>query len=105
MPWKEVSIMSEREEFVRLALQEGANKSELCRRFEISRPTGDKWIARFGAQDRAGLADRSRRPQHTPTRVAVQVEDLIVRMRQAHRAWGARTTSSMGRRAGRRSIR
>jgi hypothetical protein len=30
MPWKEVSIMSEREEFVRLALQEGANKSELC---------------------------------------------------------------------------
>ena len=91
MPWKEVSIMSEREEFVRLALQEGANKSELCRRFEISRPTGDKWIARFAAQGRAGLADRSRRPEHTPTRVAVQVEDLIVRMRQAHRAWGART--------------
>jgi transposase InsO family protein len=91
MPWKEVSIMSEREEFVRLALQEGANKSELCRRFKVSRPTGDKWIARFGAQGRAGLADRSRRPEHTPTRVAVRVEDLIVRMRQDHRAWGART--------------
>ncbi len=91
MPWKEVSIMSEREEFVRLALQEGANKSELCRRFNISRPTGDKWLARFEAQGRAGLADRSRRPQHTPTRVGARVEDLIVCMRQAHRAWGART--------------
>jgi transposase InsO family protein len=91
MPWKEVSIMSQREEFVRLALQEGAKKSELCRRFDISRPTGDKWLVRFQAQGRAGLADRSRRPQHTPTRVDAQVEDLIVHMRQAHRAWGART--------------
>jgi transposase InsO family protein len=91
MAWKEVSIMSQREEFVRLALQEGANKSELCRRFDISRPTGDKWLVRFQAQGRAGLADRSRRPQHTPTRVDAPVEDLIVRMRQAHRAWGART--------------
>jgi transposase InsO family protein len=91
MPWKEVSIMSEREEFVRWALQEGANISELCRRFNISRPTGYKMLARYAAQGRGGLADRSRRPQHTPTRVDAQVEDLIVQMRQAHPAWGART--------------
>jgi len=91
MPWKEVSIMSEREEFVRLALQEGANMSELCRRFNISRPTGYKMLARYEAQGRAGLADRSRRPQHTPTRVDAHSEELIVQMRQAHRAWGART--------------
>src|SRR4051794_18592185 len=91
MPWKEVSIMSKREEFVRLALQEGANISELCRRFNISRPTGYKMLTRYASQGRAGLADRSRRPQHTPTRVAAHVEDLIVRMRQAHPAWGART--------------
>jgi transposase InsO family protein len=91
MPWKEVSIMSEREEFVRLALQEGANMSELCRRFNVSRPTGYKLLARYQAEGRAGLADRSRRPQHSPTRVAAQVEQLITRMRQAHPAWGART--------------
>ena len=35
MPWREVSIMDERREFVRLAMQEGANRRELCRRFGI----------------------------------------------------------------------
>ena len=36
MPWKQVSAMDQREEFVRLALLEGANRRELCRRFGIS---------------------------------------------------------------------
>lgn len=91
MPWKEVSIMSAREEFVRLAMQSGANKSELCRRYRISRPTGDKWIERFEAQGRAGLADRSRRPQCSPERTRLAVEEAIVTLRRQHPAWGART--------------
>src|ERR1700682_1122700 len=49
MPWKEVSIMSAREEFVVLASQEGANVRELCRRFKISAPTGYKWLTRYRA--------------------------------------------------------
>ena len=32
MPWNEVSVMDQRREFVRLALQEGANRREVCRR-------------------------------------------------------------------------
>jgi len=91
MPWKEVSIMSAREEFVRLVLQPGANKSELCRRFEISRPTGDKWIERFQMQGKAGLAERSRRPQRTPARTIADIEETIVALRKEHPAWGART--------------
>ena len=88
MPWREVSIMSRREEFVRLATQPGANKSELCRRFEISRPTGDKWIAR--SRQGEGFADRSRRPQHSPLRTAPSVEQPIVQLRHEYPAWGAR---------------
>src|SRR6185295_919800 len=91
MPWKEVSIMSAREEFVRLAMQPEANKSELCRRFGISRPTADKWIERFRAQGKAGLADRSRRAHRMPERTAAQIEEAIVALRREHPAWGART--------------
>ena len=91
MPWKEVSIMSAREEFVRLAAQPGANKSELCRRFEISRPTGNKWIERFQMQGKAGLAEHSRRPKRTPARTTADIEGAIVALRKAHPAWGART--------------
>ena len=37
MPWREVSVVDQRREFVRLAMQEGANRRELCRRFGITR--------------------------------------------------------------------
>ena len=36
MPWHEVSVVDQRREFVRLAMQEGANRRELCRRFYSS---------------------------------------------------------------------
>lgn len=46
MAWKEVSLMSQREEFVVLASVEGANFSELCRRFGVSalRASGSRLI-------------------------------------------------------------
>jgi transposase-like protein len=61
MPWREVSVMDERREFVRLAMQEGVNRREPCRRFGISPDIGYKWLARWQAGDRE-LVDRSRRP-------------------------------------------
>ena len=51
MPWSEVSVMDQRHEFVRLALQEGANRRELCRRFNISPDVGYKWLRRWQAGD------------------------------------------------------
>ncbi|MQU84496.1 helix-turn-helix domain-containing protein, partial [Sinorhizobium meliloti] len=67
MPWRGVSTMGERREFVRLALEEGVDRRELCRRFGISPDTGYKWLARWEAGDRE-LADRSRRPHISPMR-------------------------------------
>ena len=64
MPWREVSIMEQRREFVRLAMQDGVNRRELCRRFGIHPDTGYKWLGRFVADEE--LADRSRRPHSSP---------------------------------------
>jgi transposase-like protein len=69
MPWQEVSVMDQRREFVLLAMQEGVNRRELCRRFGISPDVGYKWLARWQAGDHE-LADRSRRPHVTPKRSA-----------------------------------
>jgi transposase InsO family protein len=88
MPWREVSKMDERREFVRLARQEGANRRELCRRFGIHADTGYKWLGR-GMTDEE-LADRSRRPHSSPTRTAAAIEAGILAVRDAHPAWGAR---------------
>jgi transposase InsO family protein len=90
MPWQEVSAMDQRCEFVRLAKQDGANRRELCRRYGISPETGYKWLARWAAGGATALADRSRRPQHSPARTGEALESHILQLRDAHPAWGAR---------------
>jgi putative transposase len=89
MPWQEVSVMGQRREFVRLAMQEYANRRELCRRFGISPETGYKWLGRWLAGE-AALVDRSRRPHFSPERTEAETEALVLAVRDAHPAWGAR---------------
>ena len=88
MPWREVSTMDQRREFVLFAMQEGRNLRELCRRFGISPDVGYKWLRRFAANGE--LADRSRRPHTSPLRSDVAIEAAVVAVRDAHPAWGAR---------------
>jgi transposase InsO family protein len=88
MPWREVSKMDERREFVRLAMQEGANRRELCRRYGIHPDTGYKWLMRAAGDEE--LADRSRRPHTSPARTTAPIEQQILAVRDAHPAWGAR---------------
>jgi transposase InsO family protein len=89
MPWQEVSIVEQRVEFVRLAMQAGANRRELFRRFGIHPDTGYKWLSRWSG-DAASLADRSRRPHASPQRTQAQIEAKVLALRDAHPAWGAR---------------
>src|SRR5271170_3041243 len=81
MPWKELSAMSLRLEFVRLANQPDANIRELCRRFDISPKTAYKWLARFRDLGEQGLIDQSRRPVRSPERTAGEIEQRIVALR------------------------
>lgn len=90
MPWKEVSSMGLRVEFVGLAGGKGAKVMALCRRFGISRKTGYKWLARYKQAGESGLADQSRRPHGSPTRTSAEIEELLVKARQDHPAWGGR---------------
>lgn len=83
-------MVNQREEFVRLASQEGANVSELCRRFEISRKTGYKWLARWASEGVAGLEDQSLRPRNSPGKTSGAIEAKVLKVRKAHPAWGAR---------------
>jgi transposase InsO family protein len=99
MPWREVSVMEQRREFVRLALQEGVNRRELSRRFGISATVGYKWLQRFAAGD-TELADRSRRPHGSPARSAAAIEAAVLAVRDAHPAWGARKIACCLERAG-----
>jgi transposase InsO family protein len=89
MPWREVSIMNQRLEFVALARNPGTNRRELCRRFGISAKTGYKWLER-AAGEGDWAADRSRRPHASPGQTAAAVETAVLKLRDKHPAWGAR---------------
>lgn len=91
MPWEEVTRVSLRREFVQLAMQAGANKRELCRRFKISPKTGYKWLQRYQSAGTEGLDDRSRRPHCSPARTQAAIEQEVIRLRaESRNCWGGR---------------
>jgi transposase InsO family protein len=104
MPWGERSTVSLRREFVMLALGEGSNFAELCRRYGIQRRIGYKWLERYRLEGEAGLPDRSRRPTGSPHRTAAAVEAAVVELRQKHPCWGARKLARRLRDLGRENI-
>lgn len=90
MPWRDVSVMRQREEFVALAQQPGVNRRELCRRFGISAQTGYRWLHRAATAGAGWSADRSHRPQSSPGRSDPALEAAVLSLRDTHPAWGAR---------------
>jgi len=82
--------MSQRVEFVQEAMKENSNIRALCREYRITARTGYKWIKRYKEQGEMGLYDRSRRPKHSPRKSNPIIEDAVLRVRDAHPAWGGR---------------
>ena len=93
MAWKESDLMSLRQEFVVMAQHPGITVAEVCRRYNISRKTGYKWLERDGAGDH--LADRSRRPHTSPNRTSVRLERAVLQVRRQHPAWGGRKINAV----------
>jgi len=62
--------------------------SELCDRYQISRPTGYKWVDRIENEGLKAVKDRSRAPLGQPNRTPEQVEREILALREKY-GWGA----------------
>ena len=89
MPFQTRTIMTSREEYVKQATKDNSNKSELCKRFGISRTTGYKWLRRFESDGVNGLRDKSKRPRLSPGKTPREIENLVLMLRDKHPAWGA----------------
>ena len=68
---------------------EGASVAELAETYEVSRKTVYKWLARYQENGAAGLADRSRKPQRSPTELSDEIVKKIIAARQRWK-WGPR---------------
>lgn len=90
MPWKETNVLEERIAFVARALGGSESVSALCREFGVSRPTGYRWLRRYGEEgDLRRLTDRSSRPRRSPSQTPAAVEDRVEALRKAY-GWGAK---------------
>lgn len=89
MSWETKTVMEQREQFVAEVMEGRETVSDLCRKYEISRKTGYKWIKR--AAEGLQLCDQSRRPHQQPSKTAENIEQQIVQMRLTHPVWGGRT--------------
>jgi transposase InsO family protein len=88
MPWKEIRVEEQR----LLVIQdrrEGMSISELAEINGVSRKTIYKWLDRYEQSGLEGLADLSRRPHQSPTRVREEVEAAIIEARLRWK-WGPR---------------
>src|SRR5436190_7235839 len=87
MPWKEHRRLDLKKEFVLAATSPGANISELCRRYGVSRNNGYKWLRRYKTEGHEGLHDRSRRPR-TIVGTDGEIVLRIIELRRQYSRWG-----------------
>ena len=100
MPWQITSMNDVRREFVLKALQAGHDFSQLCREYGVSRKTGYKWKQRALQDGLHALAERSRRPRHSPKQLDEDTLCALIRLKLRHPHWGAKKLAGVFARAG-----
>jgi len=76
-------------------LQDHWAGAQAAQAFGVSARTVWKWVARYRAEGRAGLRDRSARPQHSPRRLRPALARRIAALR--HRRWsGPKIADQLG---------
>ena len=89
MPWKEMSKMEQKKEFIILYKSGAYIISHLAEMFEISRPTAYKYIRRYEDHGMAGLLEMSRKHHHVSNKTPSDIEKQIIYLRNKHPRWGA----------------
>ena len=88
MPWERKTVEDSRIAFVREYLEGIESMSALCRKYEISRPTGYKWVERY--TETSDVRDLSRAPKTHPLKTDPEIEAQILALRKEHPGTGAK---------------
>ena len=102
MAWGAMAVRDQRVRFVVRAERREESVSALCEEFEISRPTGYRWLRRYQQEGVAGIEEQSRRPHHNPGRTSATIEEQVVELRRQRPDWGARKLQVLLQRQGTR---
>jgi transposase InsO family protein len=90
MPWKVTTTMEQKVEFICEWLTQKYTITELCRVFEISRPTAYKMISRYKNLGIEGLKEKRKSPLNHPDRTEETVEKNILELKGKYAIGGAK---------------
>jgi transposase InsO family protein len=90
MPWKETTVMGQRADLAQEMLRRKQPVRVIAAKYGVSRTTAYEWQQRFAQHGLAGMAQRSRRPAHSPHKTAADIEERICALRQRYPTWGSR---------------
>ena len=90
MPWKVKTTMEQKIEFICEWRTGKYTITELCKSFEISRPTAYRLINRFEEHGFDGLREQSRAPYKHPNATKENVVKNILALKNKYPRWGAK---------------
>jgi transposase InsO family protein len=90
MPWRVTSLEEIRRAFCEQVLNGEEGVSAVCRLFGVSRKTAYKWLRRYREAGSRGLSDMRRKPRLSPGRAPIEVEAMVMGLKQRYPYWGPR---------------
>ena len=77
-------------------VEQGWPPARAAERFQVSRPTAQRWARRYREQGPAGMADRSSRPHRCPRRTPMPLVRKVVQLRVRQRLGPAQIAPRVG---------
>lgn len=90
MPWKNVTTMEQKVEFICEWLTGKYTITELSKAFGVSRPTAYRLIKHYEVRGINGMREQSKAPNNHPNRTKQYIEEKILQLKDKYPRWGAK---------------
>jgi transposase InsO family protein len=80
--------MEQRYDAVTMVMRDGFSITDIAAKFNVSRQTVYRWLAKYDEGGLEALADESHRPRHVPHQMDGAIEVTVLDMRRRHHLWG-----------------
>ncbi len=85
---KDISKMEQRYDAVTMVMRDGFSITEIAAKFNVSRQTIYRWLAKYEEGGLTSLDDASHRPHHVPHQMDGVAEVRVLDLRKRHPLWG-----------------
>ena len=88
MAWVLKNVENQRKELVDAYIRGEASMTELCKKYDISRKIGYKWVNRYQIDGYEGLKDLSTAPKNPHKLFNDGFIEIAINMKLKHPTWG-----------------